>query len=376
MTDREETLNAIALSRVSFYNLDSLVELYHRVGSATRIAEASQDIRRLIPDASPRMVEVFRDFPALRTKAEAELQWDEAHGVDVLTMDDPRYPQRLSHCADAPLVLFYKGNANLNQSHIINIVGTRRCTVYGQDLIRHFIADLKDICPNLLIVSGLAYGVDINAHRNALENGFETVGVLAHGLDELYPPRHRDTAKQMIHQGGLLTEYTTCTNPDKMNFVRRNRIVAGMCDATILVESAVKGGGLITCRMARDYGRDVFAFPGNVGAEYSAGCNNLIRDDGARMITSAQDFVHAMGWENEIKVEQARKQGIERQLFPNLNAEEQRVVAALQKQNDQQANVLSVACEIPISKLSSTLFAMEMKGIVKQLAGSCYHLLG
>ena len=156
MTDREETLNAIALSRVSFYNLDSLVELYHRVGSATRIAEASQDIRQLIPDASPRMVEVFRDFPALRTKAEAELQWDEAHGIDVLTMDDPRYPQRLSHCADAPLVLFYKGNANLNQSHIINIVGTRRCTVYGQDLIRHFIADLKDICPNLLIVSGLA----------------------------------------------------------------------------------------------------------------------------------------------------------------------------------------------------------------------------
>lgn len=375
MTTREETLNAIALSRVNFYNLAGILEVYRRAGSATAVAEASRDIRTLIPDALPRMVEAFQDFSRLREKAETELEWDEKHGVEALTMTDARYPERLKHCDDAPLVLFYKGTADLNQQHIINIVGTRRCTVYGQDLIRRFIADLKQLCPGVLIVSGLAYGVDINAHRNALEQGFETVGVLAHGLDELYPPRHRDTARQMLRQGGLLTEYTTQTNPDKLNFVRRNRIVAGICDATILVESAARGGGLITCRIARDYGRDVFAFPGNVGAEYSEGCNNLIRDNGAALITSAEDFVRAMGWQEEQKVEQARHEGIERQIFPNLSDDEQRVVQVLQKQNDLQANVLSVQTGFSIQKLTTLLFGLEMKGVVRALAGASYHLL-
>lgn len=375
MTTREETLNAIALSRVNFYNLAGILEVYRRAGSATAVAEASRDIRTLIPDALPRMVEAFQDFSRLREKAETELEWDEKHGVEALTMTDARYPERLKHCDDAPLVLFYKGTADLNQQHIINIVGTRRCTVYGQDLIRRFIADLKQLCPGVLIVSGLAYGVDINAHRNALEQGFETVGVLAHGLDELYPPRHRDTARQMLRQGGLLTEYTTQTNPDKLNFVRRNRIVAGICDATILVESAARGGGLITCRIARDYGRDVFAFPGNVGAEYSEGCNNLIRDNGAALITSAEDFVRAMGWQEEQKVEQARHEGIERQIFPNLSDDEQRVVRVLQKQNDLQANVLSVQTGFSIQKLTTLLFGLEMKGVVRALAGASYHLL-
>lgn len=375
MTTREETLNAIALSRVNFYNLAGILEVYRRAGSATAVAEASRDIRTLIPDALPRMVEAFQDFSRLREKAETELEWDEKHGVEALTMTDARYPERLKHCDDAPLVLFYKGTADLNQQHIINIVGTRRCTVYGQDLIRRFIADLKQLCPGVLIVSGLAYGVDINAHRNALEQGFETVGVLAHGLDELYPPRHRDTARQMLRQGGLLTEYTTQTNPDKLNFVRRNRIVAGICDATILVESAARGGGLITCRIARDYGRDVFAFPGNVGAEYSEGCNNLIRDNGAALITSAEDLVRAMGWQEEQKVEQARHEGIERQIFPNLSDDEQRVVQVLQKQNDLQANVLSVQTGFSIQKLTTLLFGLEMKGVVRALAGASYHLL-
>jgi DNA processing protein len=227
----------------------------------------------------------------------------------------------------------------------------------------------------VLVVSGLAYGVDINAHRQALAQGYETVGVLAHGLDDLYPPRHRQTADEMVENGGLLTEYFTMTQPDKVNFVRRNRIVAGMCDASILVESAAKGGGLITMRIAREYNRDTFAFPGAVGAPYSEGCNSLIRDNGAKLITSAQDFVDAMGWNDDATLMQAKKQGIERQIFPQLSAEEQMVVNCLREQNDQQINMLTVKTNLPIARLSSMLFELEMKGVVRNMAGGTYHLM-
>ena len=284
------------------------------------------------------------------------------------------YPQRLNDCPDAPLVLYYKGNADLNQQRVINIVGTRRCTVYGQDIIRHFVADLRQLCPRVLIVSGLAYGVDICAHRQALQQGFETVGVLAHGLDDLYPTAHRDTAVQMLHQGGLVTEFMTQTRADKMNFVRRNRIVAGMADATLLIQSAAKGGGLITCDIAQNYGRDVFAFPGPVDVEECRGCNNLIRDNGAGLITSAEDFVNAVNWNNHRLLE-ATRMGIERQLFPDLSAEEQTVVDVLSATNDLQVNLLTVKTGIPISRLSALLFTLEMKGVVRSLAGGMYHLL-
>jgi DNA processing protein len=227
----------------------------------------------------------------------------------------------------------------------------------------------------VLIVSGLAYGIDICAHRNALANGFETVGVLAHGLDDLYPARHKETARRMVTQGGLLTEYTTQTQPLPQNFIQRNRIVAGMSDACILVESAKKGGGLITAGIARSYNRDVFAFPGPVGAAASEGCNNLIRDNGAALITSARDLVLAMGWQAEAQVRQAKAQGIERDMFPQLTDEERCIVDVLQQNNDLQMNILVVKTGIPVASLTAILFEMEMKGIVKTMAGGVYHLL-
>jgi DNA processing protein len=266
------------------------------------------------------------------------------------------------------------GTADLNKRHVINIVGTRRCTTYGQDIVRRFVSDLRQLCPDVLIVSGLAYGIDICAHRHALDNGFETVGVLAHGLDEIYPPRHRDTAKQMLSQGGLLTEYMTETQADRLNFVKRNRIVAGMSDATILVESAAKGGGLITTEIALGYDRAVFAFPGPVGAPYSEGCNHLIRDNGASLITSAEDFIKAMGW-NAVALRQAQAEGFERDLFPDLSADEQTIVKTLQETGDLQLNLLSVKTNIPIGQLTALLFQLEMKGLVRPLAGGSYHLL-
>jgi DNA processing protein len=223
----------------------------------------------------------------------------------------------------------------------------------------------------VLIVSGLAYGIDICAHRQALSCGFETVGVLAHGLDQIYPSHHRETAVEMVKQGGLLTEYMSQTQALPNNFRQRNRIVAGMSDATILVESAFKGGGLITCRIAQEYGRDVFAFPGAVGMPYSEGCNRMIRNNTAALITSAQDFVESIGWQTQAQ----KPEAIERQLFPDLTEEEQKVVSLLQETNDLQLNVISVKTGIPIGQLTALLLSLEMKGVVKPLAGGMYHIM-
>ena len=371
----EEVFYTMALTRISNFNFAQALELYKTVGSAQLLFEHRNEIGDILKDCSPRLVEALKDWDEPMKRAEYELKYMVEHSIRALTLSDEDYPQRLQECPDAPIILYYTGNCDLNQAKIVSIVGTRQITQYGQDLIRHFIADLRRHCPQVLIVSGLAYGVDINAHRQALENGYETVGVLAHGLDQIYPYRHKDTANEMVRHGGLLTEFMTQTNADKPNFVRRNRIVAGMADALVLVESAAKGGGLITAEIAQSYDRNVFAFPGNVNAPFSQGCNNLIRDNGAALISNADDFVHAMGWQDEAIRRQANADGIERDLFPDLSPEEQKIVSLLQQTNDLQLNILSVKSSIPIGQLTALLFQMEMKGVVKPLAGGMYHLL-
>ena len=373
--DQQEILNTILLTRLNYFSLAGMLELYRKVGSATLIMENKDNIKDILPDASDKLINALQNADEARKRAEVELEYDMKYGIQPICMNDDRYPQRLKECDDAPLMLFYKGNANLNQQRVINIVGTRHCTPYGEDCIRRFITDLKQLSPQVLIVSGLAYGVDIVAHRQALASGYETVGVLAHGLDDLYPSRHRETAVRMIEQGGLLTEFLTQTNADKINFVRRNRIVAGMSDACILIESAAHGGGLITCDISQAYGRDVFAFPGRVGDAYSEGCNNLIRSNGAGLITSAADFIKDMGWQDDATLMRAKQQGIERSLFPELSPEEQLIVDALAKTNDLQINLISVKTNIDISRLTSLLFTLEMKGVIKTFAGGMYHLL-
>ena len=371
----QELFYAMALTRLTNFNFQQALELYRTVGSAQQIYEHRTDIGDVIEDCSPRLVEALKDWNEPMKRAEFELQYMQEHGIRGLTLNDDDYPQRLRECPDAPIVLYYKGNADLNQAKIVCIVGTRQMTTYGQDLIRRFVRDLRQQCPQVLIVSGLAYGVDIHAHREALENGFPTVGVLAHGLDQIYPYRHRETAAQMVNHGGLLTEFMTQTNADKANFVRRNRIVAGMSDACLVVESAAKGGGLITAEIAQSYDRAVFAFPGAVGMTYSEGCNNLIRDNGAGLISNANDFVKAMGWPREVQRQQNYTDGIERNLFPDLSPEETKVVALLQQTNDLQLNILSVKTGIPIGSLTALLFQLEMKGVIRPLAGGMYHLL-
>ena len=367
----EDIYYTIALTRMTGFNHQMALQIYQTLGSGKAVYEHRKDLGDVIPDATPRLCEAMKNWDDALHRAAAEMEFITKNDIRVFTLGDADYPQRLCECPDAPLLLYYKGSADLNQHYVLNMVGTRHCTTYGQDLIRRFIADLRTHCPRVLIVSGLAYGIDVCAHRNALQQGFDTVGVLAHGLDQVYPYAHRDTAAQMLKQGGLLTEYMSQTEALPNNFRQRNRIVAGISDATILVESAIKGGGLITCRIAQEYGRDVFAFPGAVGVPSSEGCNKMIRNNTAALITSAADFLESMGWQTQSQQPEA----IERQLFPDLSPQEQQVVSLLQDTNDLQLNIVSVKTNIPINQLNTILFTLEMKGVVKPLAGGTYHLL-
>jgi len=372
---RNEQIAAIAVARTGFFNPALTLQLYQQAGSAEAIVNNKDKAETLLPQPSSKLKEMLSRLPEAISQAQAEQDYNDRNGIKTIVYADDEYPCRLRQCPDAPIVLFYKGSARLNAPRTLAIVGTRHATTYGQELTRRFVADLATLSPGTLIISGLAYGIDIAAHNAALDSGMETIAVLAHGLDQLYPYRHKATADRMTGQGGLLSEYPTGTNADKMNFVRRNRIVAGMADACLLVESAAHGGGLITTRIAADYNRDVFAFPGAVGATYSEGCNRLIRSNGATLVTSAQDFVESMGWQSDAETQKARQRGIERQLFADLSSDEEAIVRLLSERGDLPSNVVSVATGIPIARLTGLLFALEMKGLLRSLAGGTYHLL-
>lgn len=371
-------LLAMALLAQGRLGLDDAKTLYDAAGSATAVMEHRENIRDILPDASQRLVGLMKeDLSAIMKRAEEELLWCEKNRVRVLAIGDADYPARLRQCHDAPLVLFARGKVDLNALRIINVVGTRKCTVYGQDFIASMVKDLAADCPGLCVVSGLAYGIDIHAHRAAMANGLPTVGVVAHGQDMIYPFAHRDDANRMVlGDGAVVTEFFRGTRPEARNFLQRNRIIAGMADATIVVESAVHGGGLVTARIAQDYGREVFAVPGMVTAEMSVGCNNLIRDNKAALITSADDVVKMMMWQDAKTIDRARRQGIERSLFVELSPKEQLIVDVLRQHGDIQSNVIAMHTSLPIGELTSLLFALEMRGVVKALSGNTFHLVG
>ena len=374
MTD-QETLYMIALTQVPSLSLTNLHLLIDELGSASAIYENRKDLKQVLPSASPKFLDGMGDFCNYLKRAEEELEFCRKGKIRCLGLNDEDYPQRLKDCNDAPVLLYFRGSANLNSQHIVSMVGTRQITNYGKDLCRSFVRDLKQVCPDALVVSGLAYGVDVNCHRAALEQGLETVGVLAHGLDQIYPRHHRETAKQMVDQGGLLTEYMSNTVIDKRNFVQRNRIVAGVSDAVIVVESATKGGSLITAEIAQSYNRQVWAFPGRVFDTYSSGCNMLIFKNKASLLTNAEDFCLEMGWTDDVQHQKQLSEGIQQELFADdYSAEEQAVLQALARDDSKQINVLAVETNIAIGELSSLLFSLEMKGAVQSLVGGRYKL--
>lgn len=370
--NEEEILYTLALTQVKGIGPVWQRNLLNAAGgSAANLFLHRSELPGLASGIPQRIIDMLNSPQAIES-AKKEYEFILKNRIACLPINNESYPTRLRECEDAPLLLFYKGNADLNVRHIINIVGTRDATEYGKQLCANFLKELQELCPDALVVSGLAYGIDVHAHRAALSNGFSTIGVLAHGLDRIYPSVHRRIAVEMLNQGGLLTEYLSGTDPERYNFVGRNRIVAGMCDATIVVESAVKGGSLITAELAGDYNRECFAFPGRSTDELSKGCNQLIRNNQATLIESAEDFISSMGWGVKDKTQ---KPHVQLQMFPDLSEEEQLIVNLLKKEKSLQVNALVVNSNLSIQKIQALLFELEMKGVVRALAGGVFQLI-
>lgn len=309
------------------------------------------------------------NFEAALQKAESELKFIEKNNIDVIFYTDSRYPKRLKNCIDAPILLYSKGNADFNVKNVISIVGTRNATEYGKELCRQLVEELRDY--DVLVLSGLALGIDVAAHKECLKNNVTTVGVLGHGLDRMYPAANRSTADKMLQNGGLLSEYPSETIPDRENFPQRNRIVAGMADATIVIEAGIKGGALITAEIANSYNRDVFAFPGRVDDTYSEGCNFLIRNNKAALLMCAADLAYSMGWE---KPDIAKP--IEQFMLPlDLSANEQIIFNMMQQQKGAVGiDEITLYTNMPTSQIAMNLLNMEMQGYIRALPGKMYKL--
>lgn len=301
-------------------------------------------------------------------KANRELEFIKANDIKVSFFQDEDYPERLKHCFDSPVLIFSTGNINLKSKKIISIVGTRQITSYGMEFCKKLIEDLVPLDP--VIVSGFAYGVDIVAHQLAMDYNLQTIGVLAHGLNQVYPKTHKKYVAKMEENGGFITEFWSSSNPDKENFVRRNRIVAGMTEATIVIESADRGGSLITANMANDYNRDVFAVPGRVTDKFSQGCNNLIKIQKANVLTSAADLIYILNWDIENKGKH-----IQKQLFVELDPDEQKIYDFLLKNGKELLDTIALKCDFPIYKISGMLLNMELKGVIRPLPGKLFEAI-
>ena len=301
-------------------------------------------------------------------KATQEMHFIQTNAIKVAYFQDEDYPERLKQCIDGPLLLFSSGNIDLKNRKIISIVGTRQITSYGTEFCRKLIEDLAPLDP--IIVSGFAYGVDIVAHQLAIEYNLQTIGVVAHGLNQIYPKTHKKYVARVEENGGFMTEFWSSSNPDKENFVRRNRIVAGMSEATIVIESADRGGSLITANMANDYNRDVFAVPGRVTDKYSQGCNNLIKTQKANVLTSAADLVYILNWDI-----QKETKPVQKQLFVSLDDDEQKVYDYLLKTGKELMDIIALRCDFPIYRISGLLLNMELKGVVRPLPGKLFEAI-
>ena len=362
----QEIFNAIALTQIANIGAISAKYLYDTLGSATAVMENRNNIKDVIPDATLLLTESLKNVDDAFRIAEQEVEFIEKKNIKPLCMNDEAYPQRLLNCDDAPIILYYCGNADLNTKHIISMVGTRNCSQYGKELCNSFVADLKALVPDAIIVSGLAYGIDIHSHRAALANDMSTIGVVAHGLEKIYPSVHRETASKMIAKGGILTEYIHNTKIEKSNFLKRNRIVAGISDCTIVVESGSHGGSLVTANLANAYNRDVFAFPGRISDESSAGCNKFIAENKAQLLISAEELVKTMGW--------CAPKPVQQDLFasamPALTEDEQKIVDCLKGFDDKSINLVVNETGLGYGTVSAIIFELEEKGVVTTLGGA------
>jgi DNA processing protein len=361
-----ELVYQIALTMVPNVGAVQAKILVEQLGNASDIFKAKKrDLESIdgigaVRAASIKAFDLFKD-------AEAELEFLDKYKIDTIFINDIQYPKRLLNCYDAPTLLFYRGNADLNPSKIVSIIGTRKNSEYGRALTEKLVADLQPL--NVTIISGLAFGIDAIAHKAAVQNEMTTIGVLAHGLDDIYPPEHKGLAKQMLLNGGLLSEFRRETKPDKHNFPKRNRIVAGMADATIVIETPEKGGSIITAELANSYNKDVFAFPGRTTDVKSAGCNNLIRNNKAVLLNNASELIELLGW-NDKKTKSRRQQ----QLFVELSPDEQVLVDVLQQKETLHIDELYLKSGLHSSAVAAAMLNLEFQNVVASLPGKMYRL--
>lgn len=360
-----ELLHILALLKIEGVGDIVAKKLINHCGSAENVFKATGKTLKTIDGIGDSLVKKLKDKTVF-DKAERELDFIEKEKINCLFYKNEQYPERLKHCIDGPIVLFASGNFNFENRKMISIVGTREITSYGTSFCKKLIEDLAVFNP--IIVSGFAYGVDIVAHQAAIDNNLQTIGVLAHGLNQIYPKTHKKYVTKMEENGGFLTEFWSNSNPEKENFVRRNRIVAGMSEATIVIESAEKGGSLITATMANDYNRDVFAVPGRTTDKFSQGCNTLIKTQNANVMTSAADLVYVLGWELGTK----EVKPVQKQLFVELDCDEQKVYDYLLKNGKQLLDIIALECEFPIFRISTLLLNMELKGVIRPLPGKLF----
>lgn len=348
----EERLYQIALSHLLRWQLRREHHLLEQYGSASEVW------KHLDVDKMPEALQL----------AERELEFIEKHGIQTFFYNDETYPTHLKPCIDAPLLLYGKGNLHFNEGKMVAVVGTRMASDRGKEMTRQLVHELKDMVPGVTIISGLAYGIDVAAHRAALEAGLPTIIIPAHGLDRIYPNLHRNVAIQALDKGGILTEYHTGVEPEKMNFVARNRIIAGLADAVVVVESKLKGGSLITADIAQDYNREVFAFPGRPTDDLSQGCNYLIRNNKAHLIENGYDLVTAMRWEAtqtvqlEIDCNAVSLSPLQEELLDKIRQEEDGIYV----------NSLVMETQRPYSEVVADLTEMVINGIIKDLPGGIY----
>jgi DNA processing protein len=357
----------IALTKIKGVGPKTARTLLAHCGSVQEILETKASVLTKIPGVSSRTANEIA-AKNYQEATEKEIAFVEKHHIQVLWIGNSDYPQKLKNCEDAPLVLYFKGNADVNKERMVSIVGTRNATNYGRKICDMLIEQMQTL--NTTIVSGLAYGIDIMAHRAAIQHQIPTVAVLGHGLDRIYPSSHRETATAMLQKGGLLTEFPSDSNLDRQNFPMRNRIIAGISDVTIVIEAATKGGALITAEIANSYNRDVCAFPGAIDHPYSAGCNYLIKTNRAHLIRDIKDLCYLMNWEP-----QQEQIGVQLPLIPpDLNSDQLRLYYFLQDKHQAGIDEITRYCNWPQSKLAMILLEMEMNGHITSLPGKIYKI--
>lgn len=364
-----ELLYQLALTQVPQVGDVQARLLVQRFGSASAVFKVRRSqLEHLEGIGSVRASHIsgFSNFAA----AEAELAFLERYAIQPLFFTDAAYPQRLLQCADAPILLFYKGTANLNTARVLSVVGTRFHTEYGKRFTENLIADLT--AHGVLVVSGLAFGIDAIAHKAALKTGLPTIGVVGHGLDRIYPKAHSNLAREMVQQGGgLLSEFWSGTQPDRFNFPLRNRIVAGMADATLVIETDIRGGSMITAQLADGYNREVYALPGRVSDPKSRGCNYLIQHNRAAMLTDAQQLVQSLGWDDAPQ----KQKTIQPSLFVDLSEEEQQIVALLRDKDALHIDELNLRSTLNSSTMAAAILNLELNNMVQSLPGKMYKLV-